>query len=100
MYVFVPWSAINLTDFFLLRHGEYSIPDIYDRHGRYGAWGWPALIAFAVAILVEVPFMSMPFFTGPVASMIGGADVTWVVGLIVASVLYAVLMKKSVPKTA
>jgi cytosine/uracil/thiamine/allantoin permease len=32
--------------------------------------------------------------------MIGGADVTWVVGLIVASVLYAVLMKKSVPKTA
>ena len=100
MYVFVPWSAINLTDFFLLRHGEYSIPDIYNRQGRYGAWGWPALIAFAVAILVEVPFMSMPFFTGPIASKLGGADVTWVVGLIVASVLYALLMRGSSRGTA
>jgi NCS1 family nucleobase:cation symporter-1 len=100
MYVFVPWSAINLTDFFLLRHGEYSIPDIYNRQGRYGAWGWPALIAFAVAILVEVPFMSMPFFTGPIAGRLGGADVTWVVGLIVASVLYALLVRGSSRSTA
>ena len=93
MYIFVPWSAINLTDFFLLRHGDYSIPDIYNKLGRYGAWGRQALIAFAVSILVEVPFMSMPFFTGPIAKMFGGADVTWVVGLVVASVLYAVLMR-------
>ena len=94
MYVFVPWSAINLTDFFLLRHGSYDIAAIYDRRGRYGAWGRPALIAFALAILLEVPFMSMPFFTGPIAKLLGGTDITWIVGLIVASLLYLILTPK------
>lgn len=93
MYVFVPWSAINLTDFFLLRHGDYSIADIYDLHGRYGAWGWPALIAFAVVILIEVPFMSMPYFTGTIARLMGGTDITWMVGLLTGSSLYLVLSK-------
>ena len=89
MYVFVPWSAINLTDFFLLRHGRYDIAAIYDRRGRYGAWGKPALIAFALAIVLEVPFMSMPFFTGPIAQRLGGTDITWIVGLVVGAALYA-----------
>lgn len=94
MYVFVPWSAINLTDFFLLRHGEYSVPDIFDRKGQYGAWGMPALTAFAVAILLEIPFMSLPFFTGPIAAKMGGTDITWIVGLVVGAVLYYGLMRQ------
>lgn len=93
VYVFIPWSAINLTDFFLLRHGEYSVADIYDRHGRYGAWGVPALAAFVLAIVLEIPFMSTPFFTGPIAKHLGGADVTWIVGLLVGSGVYYALMR-------
>ena len=88
MYVFVPWSAINLTDFFLVRHGTYSIVDIYDRAGRYGAWGADALWVLAASIAAEVPFMNLPFFVGPVARWLGGADVTWIVGLSVAAPAY------------
>jgi NCS1 family nucleobase:cation symporter-1 len=95
VYVFIPWSAINLTDFFILRHGEYSVADIYDRNGRYGAWGMPALIAFMLAILGEIPFMSMPFFTGPISNYFGGADVTWVVGLLVGAGVYYMLMRNT-----
>ena len=95
VYVFIPWSAINLTDFFLLRHGEYSVADIYNKHGKYGAWGVPALTAFVLAVVLEVPFMSMPFFTGPIANYLGGADLTWIVGLLVGSVVYYALMRRA-----
>ncbi len=93
MYIFVPWSAINLADFFLLRAGDYSIPDIYDRDGIYGAWGRPALFAFVVSIGAEIPFMNLPFFKGPAALWLGGADVTWVVGLAVATGAYLYLSR-------
>lgn len=92
-YIFIPWSAVNLADFFLIRHGDYVTEDIYDKSGVYGAFGWPALIAFVLAAAVELLFMNVPFYTGIVAQQLGGIDIAWLVGLVVGVGLYYVLMR-------
>lgn len=48
LYVFIPWSAINLTDFYLVKHGDYDVPSFFTPAGRYGGLaastspGWSA----------------------------------------------------------
>jgi len=100
LYLIIPWSAVNLVDFYLLRHERYNIDAIFDPNGMYGAVNWRALVAYVVAILLEVPFMSSSIYTGPMVGILGGADISWIVGLIVASVLYYVLMRPLISATA
>ena len=90
-YFLIPWTAINLVDFYLVRRGRYDMASIFDPTGIYGTWNWRALTAYAVGILVEIPFMSTSFYTGPMVQYLGGADISWILGLIVSGGLYAVL---------
>lgn len=98
LYLLVPWTATNLVDFFVVRRGHYAITELFRVDGLYGRWGWRGLTAYAVGILVEVPFMVLPqlgswSYTGPFASALGGVDVAWLVGLVVTSVVYLVLSR-------
>ena len=38
LYFLIPWSAVNLIDYFYLRKGRYSIPDLFEPDGIYGSW--------------------------------------------------------------
>src|SRR6202000_2627240 len=31
MYVMVPWTAVNLVDFYLVQHGNYDVPSFFAR---------------------------------------------------------------------
>ncbi|MEH7307960.1 cytosine permease, partial [Neobacillus drentensis] len=93
-YFLIPWTAINLIDFYVLRHWEYSIKDIFDLNGKYGKVNKITAISFLVSIIAEVPFMNTSFYVGPGAKAMGGADIAWILGLVVPSVLYYVLMKR------
>lgn len=91
LYLLVPWTAANLVDFFVVRRGHYSITDLFRPDGLYGSWQWRGLLAYAVGLLAEVPFMVLPApvaFTGPLAAALGGVDVAWLVGLAVTTVVY------------
>jgi NCS1 family nucleobase:cation symporter-1 len=37
---------------------------------------------------VQVPFLDQTFYTGPFVKMLGGADLSWIVGFAVAALLY------------
>jgi NCS1 family nucleobase:cation symporter-1 len=37
LYGLIPWSMINLVDFFLIRHGQYKTEDFFDPKGSFGA---------------------------------------------------------------
>ena len=50
-----------------------------------------------VAVAVEIPFMSTTFYTGPVVNSLGGADISWIIGIIVAAGLYYALMRPLLP---
>lgn len=94
LYVLIPWSAVNLVDFYLVRHGGYAVQEFYAADGgRYGRWNVGALIVFVIGVLAQIPFMSTPFYTGPIAAAMGGIDLAWLVGLAVSAAVYLVLAR-------
>ena len=97
-YFLIPWTAINLADFYLVRHGKYDMGAIFDGHGIYGRVNWRTMIAYVVAIVVEVPFVNSTFYVGPFVKPLGEADISWIIGMVVAAVLYIVLMRPIVSK--
>ncbi|UVY83621.1 cytosine permease [Brachybacterium sp. NBEC-018] len=88
LMVFTPWSAINLVDFYLVSRERVDIPALYDPHGRYGAFRAPALVTYVIGVLVQIPFLAQTMYTGPLTVALGGADVSWIVGLVVPGALY------------
>ncbi len=88
LYFLIPWTAINLVDFYFVRKGEYAVTEIFSPAGIYGRWQWRGLVAYFISFLVMIPFFSTAVFTGPVAHAIGGADLSIFVGLPVAAGLY------------
>ena len=89
LYLLVPWTAINLVDYFFVRRGRYAITDLFTTKGIYGSWGRRGLTAFVVGLAAMAPFIVIPgWVTGPIASQIGGADISAIVGLIVSAAVY------------
>jgi purine-cytosine permease-like protein len=92
-YLFTPWTAINLVDYFFVRKGMYSVKEIFNPNGIYGRWGWRGQVAYIVALLVMVPFMVTTPFVGSIAASLGSVDYSIFIGLPVAAILYYVLCR-------
>jgi nucleobase:cation symporter-1, NCS1 family len=93
-YIMVPWSAINLVDYYLLRHGNYSIKDIFDVNGKYGRFNWICIGAYLVTVVAQIPFMNVDrLYEGPISKALGHVDIAWIVALILPAVIYYFVMK-------
>ncbi len=93
-YFLVPWTAVNLTDYYIVRRGVLSISDILKPDGGiYGRWGRAGMISYAVGFLVMIPFFSTTVWVGPAAAALGGADFSFLVGLLVSAGLYLFLTR-------
>jgi purine-cytosine permease-like protein len=92
-YIFTPWTAINLVDFFFVRRGVYVISEIFNPDGLYGRWGWRGLTAYVVGLGAMVPFFVTSPFTGPLAKQLSSVDYSMFVGLPVAGLLYLALSR-------
>jgi len=88
LMAFTPWSAINLTDYYLISKERIDIPALYDPNGRYGRWNIPALACYVIGVVVQIPFLAQHMYTGPLTKALGGADISWIVGLVVTGILY------------
>ncbi len=95
LYVMVPWTAINLIDYYLIRHGRYDVPSFLATDGGiYGNYNVRALVCYGIGILVQLPFVSNAIYSGPVARLLGGADLSWIAGLVVVAPLYLGMMRR------
>lgn len=95
-YVLVPWTAINLVDYYLLRHGNYRVEDFMRQDGGvYGKFNWSAIIAYLIGIIIQLPFVVTTLFTGPIGKALGGVDISWIVGIVVIAPLYYWMAKGS-----
>ena len=96
IYLLVPWSAINLVDYYLIRRGEYVIADLYRVDGRYGAFRWNTIAVYLLGIAAQVPFMNLSFYKGVAAARLGW-DFAWLAGLLIPASLY--MLVESVTQT-
>jgi NCS1 family nucleobase:cation symporter-1 len=96
LYVLVPWTAINLVDYYLLRHGHYDVESFFRQDGGiYGRINGPAVGCYFLGILVQIPFIDTPLYKGVVARTAGGVDLSWIAGLAITSPVYYWLAKRS-----
>ncbi len=93
-YFLIPWTAINLVDYYALRKGIYQIADIFEPSGIYGRVNWIAIGVFLATIALEIPFMNTSLYVGPFATALQGIDLAWVVGLLFPAGCYYVLMSR------
>jgi nucleobase:cation symporter-1, NCS1 family len=96
LYVLVPWTAINLVDYYLLRRGHYDVASFFRQDGGiYGRFNGVAVGCYLLGIVVQLPFVATPLFTGRVAAALGDVDLSWVVGLLVTAPAYYWLARRS-----
>jgi NCS1 family nucleobase:cation symporter-1 len=93
LVVFIPWSAVNLADYFVVRRARYDVGSFFVPEGVYGKFAWPGLVAYAVGLAAEWPFVSQPDYTGPFVKNLGGADISWLVGWVTAATVYLLAMR-------
>jgi NCS1 family nucleobase:cation symporter-1 len=95
LYLLVPWTAVNLVDYYLIRFGDYDVPSFFAADGGvYGHYNVTALICYLVGIAAQAPFVAADFYTGPLARAIGGVDLSWVAGIAVVSPVYYFAMRR------
>ncbi|MNF68859.1 Permease for cytosine/purine, uracil, thiamine, allantoin [compost metagenome] len=96
LYFLVPWTSVNLTDYFFVRKGRYAIPHFFMPHGNiYGSWGLRGIAAYAIGFISMIPFFYIydgveqrEVYVGPLAKALGSIDIAWLVGLIVSGLAY------------
>src|SRR5215475_13152195 len=100
LYLLVPWTVVNLLDFFVVRRGHYSILDLFNPNGIYGVWSRRGLIAYGVGFAAEIPFMVLlnvvtlkSYYTGPLAEKLNSVDIAWIVGAVVTGIVYLALAR-------
>ena len=101
LYFLVPWTSVNLTDYFFVRKGRYAIPHFFMPHNNiYGSWGVRGIISYAVGFVSMIPFFYIydgveqrEVYVGPLAKALGSIDIAWLVGLIVSGLVYYVLSR-------
>ena len=92
---FLPWSAINLLNYYIIAHRHIDIPALYTSKGRYGKLHWSTLVVYLLGVAVQIPFMSQAFYVGPGAQAMDGADISWIVGLAVTALVYYPLGRRA-----
>jgi cytosine/uracil/thiamine/allantoin permease len=89
-----PWAGVVLADFFIRRKAEIDVAELYRDPSAYGDINWSGMIAFLVGLVAgwSVQDGLVPAFQGPISmGLLGGADLSWLVGIVVAGGLYLLL---------
>jgi nucleobase:cation symporter-1, NCS1 family len=94
-----PFAGVWIIDG-LLRRWHYDPAAIHatkrDQQSAYWGWnginvrGFAAMLAGVVACLLTI---NAPVFQGPLSRLLGGADLTWIVGFVVSGVTYFALTR-------
>jgi NCS1 family nucleobase:cation symporter-1 len=100
IYLLIPWSIVNLIDYYVVKKGHYDPSSFSDPKSGYGAFNVPAVLSYFLGFVIQIPFMSTAFYTGAVANKIGGIDTAWIVGTVGTFFIYFGLIKLWRARTA
>jgi NCS1 nucleoside transporter family len=91
-----PWAGIVLADFFVKRKGQIDVAELYrdPATSAYGDINWGGIIAFFAGLVAGWSLEDglVAPLQGPIATgLLGGADLSWLAGIVVAGGLYLAL---------
>jgi NCS1 family nucleobase:cation symporter-1 len=98
-----PWFGILCVDY-LLRRGRYDLHVLAGERGG-GRWtiggiGWPAVVAQVVGMAAGLMWTDakyyVPSYVGPLSRATGGADFSWLLGIVVGGLVYLALAGRQV----
>jgi NCS1 nucleoside transporter family len=97
-----PWAGVILADFYLVRRGQIDVAELYREPSlsAYGDINWGAIVSFVVGLVAgwSVEDGLVPALQGPISTkLLSGADLSWLVGIVVAGGLYLVLGRRTEP---
>src|SRR5437667_1877660 len=97
-----PWAGVVMADFFITRRGRIDVDELYREPERsaYGDINWGAIVAFVVGLIAgwSVEDGLVPALQGPISTkLLSGADLSWLVGIVVAGGLHLVIGRRAVP---
>jgi NCS1 nucleoside transporter family len=96
-----PYAGVVLADFYIKRQSKIDVAELYKAPNvsTYGDINWSGMIAFVVGLVAGWSVMDglVPAFQGPISmGLLGGADFSWLVGIVVAGGVYLVLNRSAV----
>jgi NCS1 nucleoside transporter family len=96
-----PWAGVIMADFFIKRRSRIDVAELYrsPEASAYGDINWSGMVAFVVGLIAgwSVQDGLVPALQGPISTgLLGGADLSWLVGIIVSGAVYLVLGRRIV----
>jgi cytosine/uracil/thiamine/allantoin permease len=90
-----------MADYFLKRKGEIDVPELYrsPETSAYGDINWSGMIGFIAGLIAawSVQDGLVPALQGPISTgLLGGADLSWLFGIVVAGGVYLALDRRIV----
>ncbi|MCY1182214.1 hypothetical protein D9M73_227640 [compost metagenome] len=83
-----------------MRKGRYAISHFFTPQGIYGAWQMRGIVSYLLGFAAMVPFFYIfdasageEVFVGPLARLLDGVDIAWLVGLVVSGLTYFILSR-------
>jgi purine-cytosine permease-like protein len=96
-----PFAGVVLADFFIKRKGSIDVAELYREPdtSAYGDINWSGMTAFLVGLIAgwSVEDGLVPALQGPISTgLLGGADLSWLVGILVSGAVYLALGERGV----
>ena len=100
-----PFAGVVLADFYIKRRSQVDVPELYraPEASTYGDINWAGIIAFIAGLIAGWTVQNglVPALQGPIATgLLGGADLSWLVGILVSGGVYLALGSRALPLTA
>ncbi|HEU0061824.1 MAG TPA: cytosine permease [Hyphomicrobiaceae bacterium] len=100
-----PFAGVVLADFYIKRRGQVDVPELYraPQASAYGDINWAGILAFIAGLFAgwSVQNGLVPALQGPIATgLLGGADLSWLAGILVSGGVYLALSSRVLPLAA
>src|SRR5262247_140802 len=97
-----PFAGVVLADFFIKRRSQIDVLELYraPEASAYGDINWAGIVAFIAGLIAGwlVQDGLVPALQGPISTgLLGGADLSWLAGILVAGGVYLALSQRAEP---
>lgn len=86
-----PWAIILVLEHFVFRCGKYNVED-WNTPSNLPP-GWAALMSLAIGLVGVYLGASQYLFKGPLSKTLGGMDVGFELGIVLAAIAYLILRR-------